>query len=266
MCILAFSWQPQQQRLRLLANRDEFYARPTAPAQWWPDSPHIWAGRDLEAGGTWLGVNKTGRFAALTNVREGTAGSGPRSRGELVSGFLSTSLNSEQYFQQMLAEGEQYAGFNLLLGDMANGELWYGGNRLSAAAQQLTGGVYGLSNAGLNTPWPKVERLKQGVAAWVVENETPRATLTSQGEAAALALLSDAQLADRDTLPNTGVGAELESLLSAIFIHTPTYGTRAHTLLSIEAEQLYIVEQGRGPQGELLERRQTDFYFASPER
>lgn len=263
MCILAFSWQPKQQRLHLFANRDEFYARPTASAQWWPDVPYIWAGRDLQAGGTWLGVNKAGRFAALTNVRAGTAGSGPRSRGELVSGFLSTQLNSEQYLQQVLAEGEQYAGFNLLLGDMARGELWYGSNRLDAATQLLMGGVYGLSNASLNTPWPKVERLKQGLVAWLAEHQIPEATLTAQSEAAALALLSDCQLAAIEQLPATGVDITLEHLLSAIFIHSPTYGTRAQTLLSIEAEHLHIVEQGRGSQGELLERRQADFYFSS---
>ncbi len=263
MCILAFSWQPKQQRLHLFANRDEFYARPTASAQWWPDLPHIWAGRDLQAGGTWLGVSKSGRFAALTNVREGSAGSGPRSRGELVSGFLSTSLNSEQYLQQVLAEGEQYAGFNLLLGDMAQGELWYGGNRSGANAQPLTGGIYGLSNATLDTPWPKVERLKQGLAAWLAEHQTPEASFTAQSEVAALALLSDSQLADIEQLPATGVDITLEHLLSAIFIHSPTYGTRAQTLLSIEAAHLHIVEQGRGSQGELLERRQADFYFPS---
>jgi uncharacterized protein with NRDE domain len=99
LCLIAFSWQPEQGRLHLLANRDEFYARPTAPAHWWPDHPDIWAGRDLQAGGTWLGMSRTGRFAALTNVREGGARSGGRSRGELVADFLAGEQDPGAYLR-----------------------------------------------------------------------------------------------------------------------------------------------------------------------
>lgn len=252
MCLIAVSWQPQSNQLLLLANRDEFYARPTLAAAWWPDAPHIWAGRDLEAGGTWLGVNRRGRFAALTNVREahGREASlrlGVRSRGELVTNYLSGTLGPEAYLAKVLSEGQDYAGFNLLLGDMGVGglsqeppQLWYGGNRF-AAAKRLSAGHYGLSNALLDTPWPKVTQLKAGLA-----------TLNDHDEAAAFALLDDTTQAPSECLPNTGVSTELELLLSSAFIHSSDYGTRAQTYLSIQDQQLDIIERSRGAKAELL--------------
>ncbi|GAA3722291.1 NRDE family protein [Oceanisphaera sediminis] len=248
MCLIAFSWQPEQCRLHLLANRDEFYARPTAPADWWPDAPDIWAGRDLQAGGTWLGMSRAGRFAALTNVREGTPGAGLRSRGELVADFLTGEQAPAAYLGQVLANGEDYAGFNLLVGDLTRGELHYGGNRTGVEACRLTAGLYGLSNAMLDTPWPKVERLKQGLA-----------TLGPVHEGTAFGLLDDDTRAALEQLPNTGVGPEWESLLSSIFIQSPDYGTRAQTVLCVEQGRVAITEQGRGPKGVLLERRQASW-------
>lgn len=248
MCLIAFSWQPEQLRLHLLANRDEFYARPTAAADWWPDAPDIWAGRDLQAGGTWLGMNRAGRFAALTNVREGTPGSGLRSRGELVADFLAGEQAPASYLWRVLANGDHYAGFNLLVGDLARGELHYGGNRPGADARRLTAGLYGLSNAMLDTPWPKVERLKQGLAR-----------LGPVHEGTAFGLLDDDTRAALEQLPNTGVGPEWESLLSSIFIQSPDYGTRAQTVLCVKQGRVAITEQGRGPEGALLERRQASW-------
>lgn len=256
MCLIAFSWQPQARRLQLLANRDEFYARPTAPAHWWSDSPNIWAGRDQEAGGTWLGVNRSGRFAALTNVREAQMRAGKRSRGELVTNFLTSLLSPEIYLEQVLSQGEKYAGFNLLLGDLAmnqeQGELWYGGNRLGGEARRLSAGSYGLSNAQLNTPWPKLIRLKQGLAQ-----------LDDTDEASAFALLDDATQAAPDSLPDTGVSPELELLLSSAFIHSPTYGTRAQTYLCIKDRQLDIIERSRGAQAELLSTQRLQLILPS---
>lgn len=245
MCLIAFSWQPQSRRLLLLANRDEFYIRPTLAADWWPDSPNVWAGRDQQAGGTWLGVNRSGRFAALTNVREGQMRVGQRSRGELVSNFLTSPLSPQAYLEQVLGQGDEYAGFNLLLGDLnlgqEQGQLWYGGNRIGAEARRLSAGTYGLSNAQLNTPWPKLSRLKQGLTQ-----------LDRFDEACAFALLDDTTLAASDTLPHTGVSPELELLLSSAFIHSAEYGTRAQTLLRIDGPQLEIIERSRGSQAELL--------------
>ena len=241
MCLIAFSWQPQLGRLQLLANRDEFYARPAAAADWWPDAPDIWAGRDLDAGGTWLGVNRFGRFAALTNVREAPMRQGLRSRGELVTNFLTSTLNAQAYLEQVLSQGEDYAGFNLLLGDMAPAELWYGGNRVGAKQKHLNAGTYGLSNALLDTPWPKVTRLKAGLAT-LDDNDADRA----------FALLDNSTQAAPECLPDTGVSTELELLLSSAFIHSAEYGTRAQTYLSITGQQLDITERSRGAQAELL--------------
>ncbi|OIN12774.1 NRDE family protein [Oceanisphaera psychrotolerans] len=248
MCLIAFCWQPEQRRLHLLANRDEFYARPTAPAHWWPDYPDIWAGRDLQAGGTWLGMSRSGRFAALTNVREGGARSGGRSRGELVADFLAGEQDPGAYLRHKLVKGDDYAGFNLLVGELTRGELWYGGNRPGADARRLEAGLYGLSNAMLDTPWPKVERLKQGLA-----------TLGPVHEGTAFGLLDDDTRAALEHLPNTGVGPEWESLLSSIFIQSPDYGTRAQTVLCVEQGRVAITEQGRGPKGAALERRQASW-------
>ena len=248
MCLIAFDWQPADGRLLLLANRDEFHARPTDPAGWWPEYPGLWAGRDRQAGGTWLGITQAGRFAALTNFREGAPQAGKRSRGELVTGFLTGESSPHDYLQQVLARGEEYAGFNLLAGDLLTGELHYGGNRPGAEPRALPAGLYGLSNGLLNTPWPKTVRLKRGLA-----------TLAAGDEGAALALLSDATRAPDGALPDTGIPFELERRLSSIFITGDDYGTRAQTVLSVEQGRVHILEQGRGPQGRLLETSQAEW-------
>lgn len=259
MCLIAFSWLPEQGRLLLLANRDEFYARPTVAAHWWPEQPYLWAGRDLKARGTWLGVNRAGRFAALTNVREGKMQLGKRSRGELVSGFLSCDLSGENYLAKVLNQGNDYAGFNLLLGDMHHGELWYGANREGGAARLLSAGHYGLSNGLLDEPWPKVERLKQGLAEMgtLYENDI---TLI---ERSALALLSDPLQAPIERLPDTGVASELELLLSSVFIHSASYdyGTRAQTVLAIKQNEANVIEQSRGSDGVVREINRAHFTF-----
>ncbi|MGO1793857.1 MAG: NRDE family protein [Oceanisphaera sp.] len=258
MCLIAFSWQPEHSRLLLLANRDEFYARPTAEAAWWTGYPDIWAGRDLQAGGTWLGVNRAGRFAALTNIREGDMQVGKRSRGELVKDFLTSKVSGAHYLEQVLARGDEYAGFNLLVGDSRQQAIWYGANRLGGEARLLPGGEYGLSNALLDTPWPKVNRLKQGLA------QIPKDSTLTGIEKNAWQLLSDTQTAAADQLPNTGVTPELERLLSAPFIHSADlhYGTRAQTLLSIRSHQgnqdeLVILEQSRGANTEVVATNRT---------
>ncbi|MBO1518577.1 NRDE family protein [Oceanisphaera pacifica] len=264
MCLIAFSWQPENGRLLLLANRDEFYERPTAHAQWWTDYSDIWAGRDLQAGGTWLGVNRAGRFAALTNIREGEVTLGKRSRGELVSGFLSSNISGADYLKQVLRQGSDYAGFNLLVGDISQRELWYGANRAGGEARLLPLGHYGLSNGLLDAPWPKVQRLKQGLI------DIPKGGALADIEPAALQLLSDNQPAPVEQLPNTGVAPELERLLSAPFIHCPhlNYGTRAQTVLcihpsGIDQHKLEVMERTRGADGTVLATNSTDFIKAA---
>lgn len=254
MCLIAFSWQPGAHRaLRLLANRDEFYDRATAPAGWWPDLPHIWGGRDLQAGGSWLGVTRHGRLAALTNHRDGrvTPPAHARSRGELVADFLAGDDRPRQYLARVMARRRDYGGFNLLVADLGAGELWYGGSRDGAGPRALAAGLYGLSNAVLDTPWPKVERLKQGLAGW-----------TGDDEAAAFALLDDHRPAEPALLPDTGVGAEWERRLSPVFIHSPGYGTRAQTLLTLSGDELRLVERERDADGAVLGLRRTCLQLA----
>lgn len=242
MCTLLFAWQVDPALpLIVAANRDEFYARPTAAAVTWareePTAPEIAAGRDLEAGGTWLGVTREGRFAALTNVREPFVPTPPgaRSRGELVAGFLRGRAAPAAYLAAL--HPETYAGFNLVVGDREC--LWYLSNR-SGPARALAPGVYGVSNAALDTPWPKVQRGREGLARLVAAGEATPAAL--------LALLADATPAADAELPNTGVGVAMERVLSPLFIASPGYGTRSSTVVVIHRDgAVQLRERSHGP-------------------
>lgn len=209
------------------ANRDEFYARPTAPAGWWEDAAEVLAGRDLRAGGTWMGVTRGGRWAAVTNYRdfrlEGAERPGGRSRGELVSGFLLGDDAPEEYIRGLQERAVEYNGFNLLVA--AGDSLWYFSNR-GGAPEELEPGVYGLSNHLLDTPWPKVVRGKRALAALLQEGYLlPPDPLFE--------ILAGSDPAPDAELPDTGVGRDLERALSSLFIVTPVYGTRASTVLLI---------------------------------
>jgi len=238
MCLIVFAWRPgHAQPLVVAANRDEFYARPTKPLAQWDEAPHVFAGRDLQAGGTWLGVGANGRFAALTNIREPHQPPGRHSRGELVSDFLSGNKPIADYFDDVGRRRLSYAGFNLLLGD--RDQLWHF-NSKELVPQPLSAGLYGLSNAGLDTPWPKLLRAKAALAE-VLSDPHPQALL---------ALLEDAQPAQFSELPDTGVGLATEKLLSSVFIASPNYGTRASTALIVNADgSRVMVEHSFGPLG-----------------
>ncbi|MDD5444292.1 MAG: NRDE family protein, partial [Pseudomonas fluorescens] len=224
MCLIVFAWRPgHAQPLIVAANRDEFYARPSLPLGQWPDAPDIYAGRDQEAGGTWLGVNADGRFAALTNIRDPHQPPARKSRGELVARFLSSSLPIDQYLADVNGRSIEYAGFNLLVG--TRDELWHY-NANETEATQLKAGVYGLSNAGLDTPWPKLIKARAALSE-LLDNPEPQALL---------GILSDPQTAPFADLPDTGVGLATESLLSSVFIASPSYGTRASTALIVNAD------------------------------
>ncbi|MBK7830206.1 NRDE family protein [Nannocystis sp.] len=230
MCTLLLAWQVDPARpLIVAANRDEFYARPSAPAAIWPRAsaadPEIVAGRDLQAGGTWLGVTRAGRFAALTNVRElGVATPpGAPSRGQLVADFLRGRDDPASYIAAL--RPERYAGFNLVVGD--RDALWYLSNR-SGPARALGPGVYGLANAGLDTPWPKVRRGRAALAAQVAAGEVTGAAL--------LALLADRTPAPDAELPDTGVGLATERMLSPLLIASSGYGTCSSTALVIHRD------------------------------
>ncbi|MGE8144414.1 NRDE family protein [Pseudomonas frederiksbergensis] len=238
MCLIVFAWRPgHAQPLIVAANRDEFYARPTQPLAQWAHASHVHAGRDLEAGGTWLGVGANGRFAALTNIRDPGQPASRKSRGELVAGFLSGEMSIDDYLSDVVARSAEYAGFNLLVGNTH--ELWHF-NARDTEAVMLAPGVYGLSNAGLDTPWPKVLKAKAALSE-LLDDPQPEALL---------AILRDSATAPLTELPDTGVGLATETLLSSVFIASPTYGTRASTALIVSADGTRVmVERSFGPYG-----------------
>ncbi|MFV3404834.1 MULTISPECIES: NRDE family protein [Pseudomonas] len=238
MCLIVFAWQPGSARpLVVAANRDEFYARPTQALAAWEDAPGVHAGRDLEAGGSWLGIGPQGRFAALTNIRAPGQPQGPRSRGELVAAYLQGELGVEAYLDQVASRSAQYSGFNLLVGDSQ--QLGYLHAR-EASPRLLAAGVYGLSNAGLDTPWPKLLKARSGL----------QSLLDSADPQQLLALLADATQAPDSALPDTGVGLATEKLLSSVFIASQNYGTRASTVLIVDnSGRRRMVERSFGPFG-----------------
>lgn len=238
MCLIAFAFQHQQQfPLLLIANRDEFYARPTAALHWWNDDPHVLAGRDLQDGGTWMGIARNGRFAALTNYRapEFMEGGKP-SRGGLVQRFLASDISTEDMQRFLRTQGQQYNGFNLIYGSAE--ELFYY-NNVADTHRQLYPGMYALSNAYLDTPWPKVRKLK---SAFETQVQKP------PHEESLIQLMQDTETAADSELPNTGVPPEWEKRLSAMFITSPEYGTRLTTFVSIDRSgQVIYREKGYHP-------------------
>ena len=225
MCLLAIAWQQHADYpLVVCANRDEFYQRPTQPAHFWNDHPNIFAGRDLEAGGSWLGINTSGRFAALTNIRSPQRHQdNARSRGQLVSDFLSTDMPVDDYVEHLDELGFLYNGFNLLFCD--RDRLMYYSNH-GRGAQILGPGVYALSNAALDTPWPKTLAAKQSLRLWL-QSPQPVSQL-------AILLNNRDKAADED-LPSTGISLDNERSLSAQFIRTGNYGTRSTTGLIVDS-------------------------------
>lgn len=228
MCLVIFAYRASAQYpLLVAANRDEFHARPTLAAALWEEHPNLLAGRDLEQGGTWMGITRDGRFAAITNVRGGVATvPAPRSRGELPLHFLTGSDGPGDYLAALAATSDQYAGFNLLVGD--NESLWYYGNFAGEPPRALTPGLYGLSNAALDTPWPKVDRGKQRLGHLLTSGEVEHDHLAT--------LVSDPAAAGAEELAAIGQHSELEQRLSSQFIIMPQYGTRSTTTLRATAD------------------------------
>ena len=229
MCLILFAHDLHPHfRLVLAANRDEFHARPTAPAGRWSDGPHVVGGRDLEAGGSWLGVTSQGRWAAVTNFREGAeAVRVARSRGRLVQDYLIGGDPPEQYVRMVVDAGNSYNGFNLLVGE--GPDLFWASNRSSEAApyRRLEPGVYGVSNHLLDTPWPKLVQGKWRLSAVLASADPP-------APRPLLDLLMDRTVALDHDLPSTGIATKLERALSAAFIATPGYGTRSSSALLID--------------------------------
>jgi uncharacterized protein with NRDE domain len=233
MCLIVFAWQSHPDYpLILAANRDEFYLRRTRPAAWWGQAVSLLAGHDEEAGGTWLGITRRGRFAALTNVRSPTERNPHApSRGALVLSALQSRAPAGAWLDVQAARTATYNGFNLLLGDLltpASG-LHYFSNRLDEPARGLAPGVYGLSNAYLDTPWPKVTRAV-GQFACSIASRVRIDDLTQ--------IMADRETARDYELPATGVPLDWERALSAIQIRANGYGTRATTVLTVRNDGL----------------------------
>ncbi len=236
MCLITFAYQQHPKyKFILLSNRDEFYRRPTLPATFWKDKPDILGGRDLLQSGTWLAVSKQGKFAAVTNFRDPSLPEAKKfSRGELPVHFLLQNNGNEAFLHQLSKNRHNYAGYNLLFGDK---DSLYHYNNVYNQGIQIEAGIHGLSNDTLNTPWPKVERSKSGLANYLQSHTDLRTEDLWP-------LLKDKTQADNHYLPQTGVDKDLEKALSSIFIDTPDYGTRASTILLIDYDHnLTFVEK-----------------------
>lgn len=263
MCLILFAYRVHPDYpLIVAANRDEFFERPSQAAHFWEDENDLLAGRDLQAQGTWMGINRQGRFAAVTNFRQGgVALDKPGSRGDLTRNFLISDaptgpLASDTYLNQVADNADHYNGFNLLTGTINSS-----GYRLGYLSHQghkildLPPGIYGLSNALLDTPWPKVQQGKSALASLLAS----RLSVDTLAERL-LEPLADRQTASDDLLPSTGVGIEFERLLSSRFISSPSYGTRTSTALIINRDsQVSFLERSFNAEREVI--NEADFNF-----
>ncbi|HEV7815641.1 MAG TPA: NRDE family protein [Janthinobacterium sp.] len=238
MCLIVFAWQViPQVPLIAAANRDEFYARAAAPAANWSEHPQVYAGRDLQAGGSWMGITRGldgdiaasgSRFAAITNIRspDDRRADAP-SRGALVADYLAGDMTPQEYIARIGPGSEVYNGFNLVLGDRST-LIWFSNRGQGDArnGQPLAPGIYGLSNALLDAPWPKVLKTKAQFASLLCQGAPDEAYFE---------MLSDTTRAPDSRLPETGVPLDLERILSAVCIESPGYGTRSSTVVKLYA-------------------------------
>ena len=226
MCLLVVAWRTHPRyRLVVAANRDEFHDRPAAALGWWSDDARILGGRDLRAGGTWLGLARSGRFGLVTNFRdlEAPVASAP-SRGELVPRFLTGATSPKEFLDDLRGAAPRYSGFNLLIGGPRT--LYYFSNRGGERPRPLAPGLYGLSNHRLDTPWPKLLRARESFAQAIAATELQPAEL--------FAVLADRTLAADEALPETGLPLDWERALSAPFVAHPRYGTRCSSVVLVE--------------------------------
>jgi uncharacterized protein with NRDE domain len=241
MCLILLAWRAHPEYpLVFGGNRDEAYERPSAAAAFWTDDPRVFGGRDLEMGGTWLGITRSGRIAAVTNFRDGTGAVAARSRGELTAGFLRGSAAPRAYLRGVLPHAQDYRGYTLIVGDQE--QLFAFSNR-GGGIEELTPGVHGVSNHLMNTPWPKIVRGKQRLNALLKAGEAELAAGLFQ-------TLADRTVAPDAELPDSGVGLQRERELSPAFIAGERYGTRATTVILVSRRnELMIVERRFGARG-----------------
>jgi uncharacterized protein with NRDE domain len=234
MCLIFISINTHPAyKLLVAGNRDEFYSRPTQPADYWADYPQILGGRDLEAGGTWLGVTRTGRVSMLTNYRDPrNIDAAAPTRGRLVAEFLEGAADAASYLQEINGSGIRYNGFNLLAGTAD--ELYYYSN-YQREVQRLTPGFYGISNRLLETPWPKVVKGKQKIG--------PAFARTVVDAEEVFALLYDDITAPTADLPDTGLPLDRERALSSMFIKTANYGSRCSTVITVDHDNNWVFSE-----------------------
>jgi uncharacterized protein with NRDE domain len=245
VCVILFSSGAHTRYpLIVAANRDEAYARPAAAAAFWSDYPDVCGGRDLLLGGTWLAISRSGRFAAITNYRQGVRiGVAPRSRGELTRDFLVGDLPPETYLEEVAGRAGDYGGYSLIAGTPER--LYFTSNR-GVPPHAITPGVHGLSNRLLDEPWPKVQR---GMTALESVSDASEAALLSTF----FEVLADRSSAPDHLLPSTGIAIERERDLSALFIPGEHYGTRASTVVLVREDgEVVFVERSFGPRGTAL--------------
>lgn len=240
MCLVVFAWQQHADYpLILAANRDEFHARPAEPMAWWRDRRSILAGRDLQAGGTWLAVARNGRFATVTNYRENATSTALRTRGEIVTRFLGSDDEADAFAGAL--DDDSYAGFSVLVKD--RDQLIYKSNR-GDAATRLNPGTFGLSNASLDTPWPKLVRTR-GALETAVREERPSLDVLFD-------IVADREPAQEFETSAADLPFEMERAISAPFIVTPAYGTRCSTALLYRADgHIEIAERRFEPSGKM---------------
>lgn len=256
MCLLVLAWKLHPRyRMILAGNRDEFHDRAAAPLSWWSDDARILAGRDLKAGGTWLGVARSGRFGIVTNYRDLQAPiEGAPSRGNLVPRFLTGATSPKEFLDDLRGAAPRYSGFNLLVG--GSRALYYFSNRGQQVPRALPPGIYGLSNHELDTPWPKLQRTRERFEALLKESEVSAESLFT--------ILADREQAPVDQLPATGLPREWEQVVSAAFIVNERYGTRCSNVLLIERNGRTVLQERRfDPAG--VQTGTSRFEFTSTE-
>lgn len=250
MCLILFSWKTHPTyKLIVAANQDEFYARPTLQAQFWEENPNVLAGRDLEAGGTWLGIEKSGLFASVTNYRDLSSIKGSAiSRGNLTKDFLASRIDPEEYLKKIANKKDRYNGFNLIVSDFT--KFYYYSNK-EDSIKNLDSGIYGLSNHLLNSPWPKVQSGKL-----LFQDIIKKERFNSES---LFKLLQNIDQVPEHLLPSTGISKEWEQALSPIFIKTPEYGTYCSTVLLVDYDgNCHFMERTYAKGKEELDK---EYYF-----
>jgi uncharacterized protein with NRDE domain len=259
VCLILFANEANSRyRLVLAANRDEAYSRPTAPAAFWEEAPKVLAGKDLKSGGSWMGVTRSGKVAAVTNFRgPGKVWESSPSRGTLVSNFLMNGDSPDVFLDTLRTRARNYNGFNLLVGNTEG--LWWYSNRHDEQPQRIIPGIHGLSNHLLDSPWPKVVRGQRALEHLMVSEKE---IIPEQ----VFPILEDRSPAADDELPNTGVGLELERVLSAPLIRTQYYGTRSSTVLLIEhTGSVTFAERSFNPEDESHKEIRCEFHLEQQE-